>query len=397
MPVLGQKGQSVIEEYVLTTSQTWTAPKSGTIKVSCTGAGGNGGFGQGNNNAYGSGSKGSAGGGAGGFSQKTVVVTVGDTYTVVIGAGGDNHTNFDQESGAAGSESTFDNATATQAIALDSNGGGGGVFATGDNVGAAGGAGGTGGGGDVNYTGGAGGTASRASASAKAMVTGGGAVNIKGLPTPPRGGNLQARGTNVSPYQSGGGGVGGNGGDFATNTSNLNSQAVISQGGSTIAAAPVLNENDVKNAETTAVYLGRGAYAPVATNRDQLDVSGNVPSQYRFTNNGASFPISKGESASHSQPAQERAGCGTWGGYGVTTSNSNSARIQIQDAGAFAGAGGMQWVTENSGNCNSLFWKTPDGGLGGGGGGGSIIANNSVNNYVFTRGGNGIVIIQYIG
>lgn len=394
MAVLGQKSQSVFAEYVLTTSQTWTAPKSGTIKVTCTGAGGNGAYGQGNINAYGSGSKSSAGGGAGGFAQKTVVVTAGDTYTVVIGAGGDNHTNTNQESGEAGGESTFDNATATEAIALDSNGGGGGVFNTGDNNGAAGGGGGTASGGDVNYTGGAGGTTSRANASAKSMVTGGGAVNVLGLATPPRGGNLIARGTNVSPYQSGGGGVGGNGGDFATNTANLNTQAVITQGGSSIAAAPVLDENGAFNAETSIRLLGTVPYAPVPTNRDQLDLSGSVADQYLFSAGSGS-----GESILSSLEATDqadRAGCGTWAGYGSTLSASNGARIQMLNPGAFAGAGGMQWVSENSGNTSAGNWRTPNGGLGGGGGGGATIAA-TVNNYVFTKGGNGIVIIQYIG
>ena len=82
--LLGSKPPIIFKEYTLLTSQTWTAPATGTILVTCTGGGGQGGLVMGANNANSSAK--ARGGGAGGFSQKTIPVKAQDTFTVVLGS-----------------------------------------------------------------------------------------------------------------------------------------------------------------------------------------------------------------------------------------------------------------------------------------------------------------------
>ena len=241
--LLGGKPPIVYREYVLTTSQTWTSPITGTARVICTGGGGQGAYASTSKATYGSGGFNATGGGAGGFSEKTIPIKAGDTFTVVVGAGGNNGDlrPTSDATGAAGGESTFDHASAISSIALDSNGGGGGIQSTGNNTSAAGGAGGTASGGDVNYTGGAGGSTARADSTPKVCTTGGGAVNIHGLSTAPRGGNItNCKGSNNSFWITGGGGVGGSGGDFAQVANDNTNLGVCTPPGTAVGSPPAM-------------------------------------------------------------------------------------------------------------------------------------------------------------
>ena len=87
------------QQLVFGQSKTWTVGVSGRVKVILTGGGGQGGY------RYLSGSMAydapanralATGGGAGGYCEKVFDVVAGETYTLVLGAGGDG--NFDIQS-----------------------------------------------------------------------------------------------------------------------------------------------------------------------------------------------------------------------------------------------------------------------------------------------------------
>ena len=133
MPVLG--GVATLPQITLGSSQTFTAPQDGNICIHVVGAGG-GGTGLYNE---------ARAGGAGGYSKKnSLAVTSGQTFTVVVGAGGDGG---DGGNGADGGNSTV--AGGNLSSTLTANGGSGGTSSAHGSGGAAS-------NGDVNRTGGAG-------------------------------------------------------------------------------------------------------------------------------------------------------------------------------------------------------------------------------------------------
>jgi len=415
--LLGGKPPIVYREYVLSTSQTWTSPITGTARVVCTGGGGQGAYAA-TANGYGSGAHNSGGGGAGGFSAKTIPIKAGDTFTVVVGAGGNNGTLLPQSdaAGGAGGESTFDHASAISDIALDSNGGAGGLFSQGQTTSQAGAAGGTASGGDVNHTGGAGGQIFRngSVASNKECISGGGAVNIHGLSTAPRGGNVgnstqDVRGTGNSYYITGGGGVGGHGGDFGDLTNNSN-KGVCTPPGTAVGTPPAMDANDVvsitgNNAQWVSMGTRRAA---IQTRRDQLDCNGaNASPTSRMVANAVSYadPFEQLGQQSfntygpNNDASNERAGSGAWACLGsVNNNNSTGPTVQNVSAGSFGGGGGTGFCTSQSqsGKSGSPAYAS-SGGAGGGGGGGVGMPSNVISTLEMCVGGNGLVIIQFVG
>ena len=133
-------GGGVFPQLTLTHSQTWVAPQTGNICLHLVGAGGGGSAcTHTQNKAWGA--------GAGGYCKKnSLSVEAGDSFTVVVGVGGQG---IQYNHGVNGGHTTV--AGPGLSATLTANGGARSLFNT-----AAGGLGGAASNGDVNYTGGAG-------------------------------------------------------------------------------------------------------------------------------------------------------------------------------------------------------------------------------------------------
>lgn len=386
--LLGAKPPIVFEEFALLTSQTWTAPRTGTIKVSCSGGGGQGGVDVGEYTSQEAAK--CTGGGAGGFSQKVISVKVGDTFTVVVGAGGRNsNTNpTSATAGTAGGESTFADATAISDIDLDSNGGAGGAAnnATTQTT-VAGGAGGTATGGDINVTGGAGGAVVMNTNSSRHFATGGGAVGVYGVGY--AGGGANTRGNAAGIFSTGGGGVGGRGGNVANTTNNETFGGANAGGGAAKASGDDItftaNNSGIPTADLA--YAGFNYDFPVETNLSQV-----TPVGTNIDGEGDQFSVGNNGGVNAKGPG--RGGAGVVGSIALQTQYVVSGPAQV---GAFAGGGGVA-VTRNTNsvgvNSNRDFAQS-QGGVGGGGSGGFIC--QVTNNKEWRGGGGGAVIISYIG
>jgi hypothetical protein len=186
---------------------SWTAPVGVTnVSVVCVGGGGAGGA------AYWSG----GGGGGGGLGWKNnISVTAGQSYTVVVGAGGIGRTANEGGTGTAAGDSFFINAT----LVCGRAGGAGVGTSANDNLAYAGGAGGSFVG-DGGGTGGTGGTSSGDSAGG-----GGGAAGYTG-----NGGTGSGAGGGV-PFTSGSGGGGGGGGVSSSTAGSGGGVGILGQGG----------------------------------------------------------------------------------------------------------------------------------------------------------------------
>ena len=141
----------------VTKSTTWTPPFDGTAVIHCIGAGGSGGCTTNNST--------STAGGGGGYSKKTVTLSTGTNWTMVVGAGGIPKTT--QDIGATGGNTTATDGSSS----LVANGGAGGHF---NNAGTV--LGGTASGGDVNNSGGRG----AGTTGSSYLTYGGGAVGVLG-------------------------------------------------------------------------------------------------------------------------------------------------------------------------------------------------------------------------
>tara|TARA_R100001086_G_scaffold156554_1_gene83758 strand:+ start:205 stop:1530 length:1326 start_codon:yes stop_codon:yes gene_type:complete len=438
--LLGSKNLSVIEEVVLTSSQTYTARRTGIADVICIGGGGQGGS-SGNGNV-GTTKLNLTGGGAGGYSRKRIPITAGDTFTVVVGAGGQASSTKlpgagNLTAGSAGGESTFDHASATANIALDSNGGGGGLAnTTGTASGAtyAGGAGGTATGGDVNFTGGRGGTITRSNNSSNVgcFTTGGGAVAVLG--TAFNGGDVNFTSSGATTAATGGAGIGGNGGNVAYDNGSGASQCA-SGGGSAggegngfTSAHTSATTNPLTAFAKTDLVLGGGRLPShggngISTNVSTLCVAGNggtgglrayqaglgdgdfnsifggnekptevidsaVGPGSLFTSNAALYP----------QPTGPGGGGG--GASGTAGNNHSNSVIAAGNGAAFAGGGGAASLVDNSeiANTSENISSSGRGGIGGGGSGGCYLGTNVSNATIeWASGGDGVVIIRYLG
>jgi fibronectin-binding autotransporter adhesin len=135
--------------YEVTGIYTFTVPACVTsIDVECWGAGGGGG---GNSTA----ANGAAGGGGGAYSKRTISVTAGATYTLVVGASGAGGADVGSGTGGTGGDSYF--TTSVGAVLVLAKGGSGGTFSGTGGIGGAGGAASLGTG-TIRYSGGTGST-----------------------------------------------------------------------------------------------------------------------------------------------------------------------------------------------------------------------------------------------
>ena len=440
--LLGSKNLSVIEEVVLTSSQTYTARRTGIADVICIGGGGQGGS---------SGKTGLAvnnitGGGAGGYSRKRIPITAGDTFTVVVGAGGQASTSKmpgagNLTAGSAGGESTFDHASATANIALDSNGGGGGLAnqtTTASGATYAGGAGGTATGGDVNFTGGRGGTITRSNNSSGqgCFATGGGAVAVFGDAYNGGDINFTASG-NYTVAATGGAGIGGNGGNIAFGTSSNNAQLATGGGSASgegngftatetdatanpltafaktdmvVGGGRLPSHGGQSSTHSTAVDCiagngGTGALRAVLAGLGSADYQtvfgGNErPTEVVDTAGGLSDPtgnISVINGANYPQAT----GPGGGGGAASYTDTSDAATVVVAAGNGATFAGGGAALTPMNTELVSSQERISGngrGGIAGGGSGGCYLGTNASNSTIeWASGGDGVVVIQYLG
>ncbi len=441
--LLGSKNLNVIEEVVLTSSQTYTARRTGTADVICLGAGGQGGSSGKVSPAHLTHIVNASGGGAGGYSRKRIPITAGDTFTVVVGAGGQANANKMPDAdglkdGGAGGESTFDHASATATIALDSNGGAGGVgnqTTTASGATYAGGAGGTATGGDVNFTGGRGGTITRNNgASGEGMfATGGGAVALFGAAF--NGGDLNFTGSGHKQSATGGAGIGGNGGNVAYDTGSANSVCATGGGsasgegnGFTSTHTAATTQAITAFAKTDLVMGGgrlpsHGGQAActntmvgcVAANGGtgalRAVLAGLGDSTYNSIYGGNDRPTEVHDAASvagsslmdgNTATYNQSTGPGGGGGAacGTAYNNATNSIIAAGNGAAFAGGGGACSVVTNAelASGSEYISSSGRGGIGGGGSGGCILGTNASNSTVeWASGGDGAVIIQYLG
>ena len=217
-------------------STTFTAVKTGKHRVTVIGAGGGGA----NPTVFASLS---SGGAAGGFTQKEIYLTVGQTATVTIGAGGLVGAN--PSNGSTGGTTSWVDALNT----LTAYGGEGGKLSGAAAIG------GIATGGDINVQGGNSGVASRSGAGAAngAAFTGGGAVGILGIGFPS--GNATTTRSTGTAY-SGGAGVGGKSGDAIDATALGNSGGGGSGGPSPDASSVSgLGGPDIMGTKTAAATL----------------------------------------------------------------------------------------------------------------------------------------------
>ena len=233
----GGSGGGALFTIPVTKSTTWTPPFDGTAVIHVIGAGGSGAMATDNT---------LTGGGAGGYSKKTVTLSTGTNWTMVVGAGGLSTSG----TGSGGNGTAGGNTTATDGThSLTANGGAGGVKNLLYVSGAAA-AGGTASGGSVNNTGGASGSPNYCSAGGAVGVLGtGNAGDNSGFPyaSTKTGGHSdvqspQFENTNGELY---GGGRGGRSGYYGTGvgtTSNVDGEFLAGGGAVTVQFASKTNQ-----------------------------------------------------------------------------------------------------------------------------------------------------------
>jgi len=372
-------------QFVIGESKTFTAPKTGRIKVIITGGGGQGAFLHNTSSTLRNNQGDATGGGAGGYSEKTFNVTAGETFTVTIGSGGATTLSMDSINsnrvGNNGGNSSFVTVSAAESVNMVANGGGGGQFSasTSSAVTTAGGTGGTASGGDFNYTGGAGGSISRvADCPNNAVTTGGGAVALYG--TAYRGGNVTitgALGTSHKGMGTGGAGIGGQGGDIIE-TGGGYSVIHRSTGGS--ASRSGFSDSTSGNAwvGNTLLTAGSPFEDPTISVIDAQGYGGY--SRYAYN-------------------ASVYAGTGSYGGGGGAAIGrlTQSYAFEGGGAGGFAGSGSLNMFGGYySGNA---YIGTRAGGNGGGGSGAfssSFSTSTSATNRNWGPGGDGLCIIMFV-
>lgn len=434
--LLGNENLNVIEEVVLTSSQTYTARRTGVADVVCIGGGGQGGS---------CGKDGTTiilnctGGGAGGYSRKRIPITTGDTFTVVVGAGGQADAgklpaDSALEAGGAGGESTFDHASATATIALDSNGGVGGICnqtTTASGATYAGGAGGSATGGDVNFTGGRGGTVTRSNNSANAgcFTTGGGAVAVFGSAF--NGGDINFTSSGETIAATGGAGIGGNGGNTAYDTGSGASYVATGGGsasgegnGLTAAQSNAAGNNSISCFAKTDVVLGGGRLpSHGGQGRFGNDVrllagnggtgalaailAGLGDASFQSVFGGNERPVETVDTAATDlglvgntvYPGATGPGGGGGAAAGYAANNGSNSVLAAGNGAPFAGGGSMNaLVGSDIVNTSELITSSGRGGIAGGGSGGFRTGGNATNATVeWASGGDGVVIIQYLG
>ena len=190
----------IVQTFAATGSTTWTPPQ-GVTRVDLLVVGGGGG----------GGSRGAGAGGAGGYIEASnFAVTPGSSYTVVTGAGGAGGVVANNDSGAAGSASSF----TLSSVGLTANGGGAGLSHSFNGNGGASGTGSGAGGTAFNNAGGNGAASGTCGSTSDWCGGGGGGAGSAGVNAVTTGGNGgNGRASSISgistTYAGGGGGGGG--------------------------------------------------------------------------------------------------------------------------------------------------------------------------------------------
>lgn len=363
VPYLGVYGAG-IQKVFFNTSTFVVPPNVTSIRVHLWGAGGGGGY-HGNTSA----NYKSVGGAGGGYSQKTISVVPGASYTVTIGAAGAKAAvSTTGNNGSAGGTTSFGSV-------FSATGGGGGFSnSTTRSVG------GSGSGGDLNYTGGGGG-----------MVTtnqnhggpGGGSA-ATALGNGGNGGDWSVTSGEVTyMYGTAGGGIGGNGGPVTTFGMQSYPGTCIADGGQT--PGPAINGQTVSYTVTNSVftpYIPWSVYSPRWTTEFFTGGSGLNGAYYTPTGNVA-FAIDSGP------------GVGGYCSYAYV--NASNVYGSISKAGTCGGGGGAMAYIYSAGN---LAWNASagDGGLAGGGGGAGgqhWKASGSYESSAAGNGGPGFAVIEW--
>lgn len=326
-----------------TASGSFVAPADGWAWFVAVGAGGSGGSAMDEAAAN---CVSAGGGGAGGFCFKKLFVRKGNTYTVTIGAGGTGVTRTTSgiSNGNAGGNTTIigpelyllaSGGAAGSAASVANNG-------TNTNLNITGALGGSAFGGDVNNNGMNGGsiTITTGTASADALATGGGAVNIFSQTFT---GNDYSGTAAVNSMGSGGLGVGG-------------------------------NAEALTNATNTLAYPDGGGSG--------MGISLDTP--YNFFGLQVDGP--------GGTTAGSDAGSGG-GGYGAIITSSSAAQVNpLAGNGGIFGGGGAAAFTQ-SGSSTGLATATAGAAGRGGGGGGAAAYGSSNISSVSGAGGSGLVLI----
>jgi hypothetical protein len=223
-------------------SGTFTATKTGWHKVTTIGGGGSGAAASvvGNSKAA------ASGGGAGGFASGMRFLVAGQTYPVIVGAGGTADLTYATDQGRAGGSTSF---SGSGVATMTANGGAGGVAAVGLNGTWPGGAGGTSAGGDINVIGGSGGACEISTTINANVAGGGGAVGIKGKTCNGGGAFVYASSGRAA---GGGAGVGGDGGSATRSASG----AAYGAGGGTAGAAAAIATGVAAQSQAGINYQG---------------------------------------------------------------------------------------------------------------------------------------------
>jgi len=352
--------QSIAEFYP--SSITWTCYYTGWYRLSALGAGGSGGAIYRSAANFGS----ATGGGGGAFAEKEVYLIVGDTLTIVVGAGGARTASTVDVTGVNGNdggETTIHGASGSDiclAINIHAGGGGHGHFAIINGEAITGGVGGTVSGNyDLGFAGGAGGDALHTSAYRNASGGGssGSPYGIGG-----RGGHSKRT---TAHANTGGGGIAGNHGGDITAT------ATFTHGASSFESAP-------NNAD------GVSGNAP----RNKIGIRTNAgiisPPRYGggLTLNTTFWPA--GLESSSNPFRAITSGVQTISESGVGCGGGADSDGSAYSSPAFGGSAGCRLATPAGGGLLT--------GIGGGSGG---ITNG--NACTSAAGGEGIVAIERIG
>lgn len=365
--------------YRVTTSSNWVAPYDGLIRIWCIGAGGSGGasnyFGSSDNNPE---SAVATGGGGGGCAYHSGFnVTVGQSFSAILGAGGNGVTGGTNrgDPGNAGGNSIF---TGT-GIHLTGGGGGagaasfnaiGGPFTT-DNV--TGGVGGTASGGTSNFIGGSGGSVNSV-AGRKYIATGGGSAAYLG--NGGRGGNIYSTtNTDRLTWSTGGGGVLGNGGDITGPVA----ESVETPGGG-------IGHASIYDTASPTGSPGTGLTIPVG--EDGLNHA-----FWSYRRNYGAVDIFKGGVGNQGASSSSLNTPSLWGGgEGGIPIDPRSTFVVFNSPGGSGGAGGPR-LGSGIGGSGVSHRVT---GFGGGSGGGTNAGSRAGGTGGSREGGDGAIIIQYV-
>lgn len=303
------------------------------------------------------------GGNSGACALKNMYLNAGTSYTITVGAGGLSPSVV--SAGNAGTLSRFQGGGVT----ITANGGAGGKgnqSATGASstvsptVAAAA----TATGGDFNFSGGQGGAYTydpvSTGDSGIIIATGGGAVNLNGLPgSRVKGGDGQIINRSSAIAATGGAGVGGHGGNVTITTG---AWETVTGGGGSL--------GDAENGDNEPYYMRVGLLGGPG--------SGTIASKFYS-------PTGQGGDGYNRFPNNPRmAGDGGGGGAFIATVPSEYWCA----AGLFGGGGGCVPLT------NTGDFEAGDGIIGGGGGG--LATTYSGLNYRAGHGGNGLVFIDWV-